>query len=266
MAENSKVEKSENLSTDHQLGHDKDMETVWLETHPECPVCLQPCLQPVQTPCLHVFCFLCLKGFVYRSKRCALCRSEVPFEYFQNPVVVKIKNGEASLTSSTSIEITEKYNWFYEGRNGWWEYDERAQVTLEEAFKTEARSCELLISGFSYFVDFGDMVQFRKSHPTRRRRIKRDRIGVDRKGVAGLKVSSCTTSSESQNLDSSKSDTDLTSSEKIKEKSQSDLALDTDDSEQELVSQASGSVDIPKPVSSTTFDENELAEQLDKTL
>ena len=64
------------------------METVWLESHPECPVCLQPCLQPVQTPCLHVFCFLCLKGFVYRSKRCALCRSEVPFEYFQNPVVV----------------------------------------------------------------------------------------------------------------------------------------------------------------------------------
>lgn len=34
------------------------------------------------------------------------------------------------------------------------------------------------------------MVQFRKSHPARCRRIKRDKSGVDRKGIAGLKVRS----------------------------------------------------------------------------
>jgi len=81
----------------------------------------------------------------------------------------------------------ESYNWFYEGRNGWWQYDERASIILEDAYKTEARSCELLVSGFQYLVDFENMVQFRKSHPARRRRIKRDIVGVDRKGIAGLK-------------------------------------------------------------------------------
>ena len=84
-------------------------------------------------------------------------------------------------------EAKESYNWFYEGRNGWWQYDERASVILEEAYKTEVRSCELLVSGFQYLIDFENMVQFRKSHPARRRRIKRDIVGVDRKGVAGLK-------------------------------------------------------------------------------
>ena len=63
-----------------------------MDTHPECSVCLQLCLQPVQIPCLHVFCFLCLKGFAYRSKKCALCRSDVELKYFENPVVVSCVN------------------------------------------------------------------------------------------------------------------------------------------------------------------------------
>lgn len=60
----------------------------WVEEHPECSVCLQPCLQPVQLPCQHIFCFLCLKGFAYRSKKCALCRREVLLKYFEDPIVV----------------------------------------------------------------------------------------------------------------------------------------------------------------------------------
>ena len=27
----------------------------------ECAICLNPCMQPVQLPCSHVFCFLCAK-------------------------------------------------------------------------------------------------------------------------------------------------------------------------------------------------------------
>ena len=27
----------------------------------ECAICLLPCMQPVQFPCSHVFCFLCAK-------------------------------------------------------------------------------------------------------------------------------------------------------------------------------------------------------------
>ena len=28
----------------------------------ECAVCLQTCIHPVQLPCRHIFCFLCVKG------------------------------------------------------------------------------------------------------------------------------------------------------------------------------------------------------------
>ena len=107
---------------------------------------------------------------------------------------MKSEAAQCSLNSAS-----ENYNWFYEGRNGWWEYDDRARTTLEEAFNSESRSCELLISGFTYFVDFEDMVQFRKSHPARRRRIKRDRIGVERKGVAGLKLRNQVTEDDTNN-------------------------------------------------------------------
>lgn len=89
---------------------------------------------------------------------------------------------------SPSTPKEEKYDWFYEGRNGWWQYDQRASTILEDAYTSEARSCELNIAGFIYLINFENMVQFRKSHPARCRRIKRDKAGVDRKGIAGLKV------------------------------------------------------------------------------
>ena len=28
----------------------------------ECAVCLQTCIHPVQLPCRHIFCYLCVKG------------------------------------------------------------------------------------------------------------------------------------------------------------------------------------------------------------
>ena len=51
----------------------------------ECAVCLQTSIYPVQLPCSHVFCFLCVKGFTAQSKRCAMCRREVPEDFLQNP-------------------------------------------------------------------------------------------------------------------------------------------------------------------------------------
>ncbi len=81
------------------------------------------------------------------------------------------------------------YKWYYEGRNGWWQYEERASVQLEEAFINEDQSTELVVAGFVYIVDIKDMVQYRKNYPTRRRRVKRDKANADKKGVAGLKSS-----------------------------------------------------------------------------
>ena len=82
------------------------------------------------------------------------------------------------------------YKWFYEGRNGWWQYEDRASDQLEEAFTTEKQTTEILIAGFVYIVDIENMVQYRKNYPTRRRRIKRDKAQADKKGVAGLKYQS----------------------------------------------------------------------------
>lgn len=171
-------------------GEGSDEETkVEAESIPDCPVCLQTCSYPVKLACGHIFCFLCIKGVVFRSKRCAMCRQDVDLNYFESPVVVKFSDKTAMEgVEEETVDTSDKYQWYYEGRNGWWQYDESSSAELEKAHKDCKRSCELLIAGFLYFVDFENMVQFRKTEPGRRRRIKRDVIDAEKKGVAGLRV------------------------------------------------------------------------------
>ncbi|KAI8480310.1 hypothetical protein Bbelb_419580 [Branchiostoma belcheri] len=152
---------------------------------PECAVCLQTCVQPVRLPCTHIFCYLCVKGVANQSKRCALCRQEIPIEYLERPELVKpIKVTE----EQEGEEEEEVYCWFYEGRNGWWQYDERTNAELEDAYTKKKKSCELLIAGFLYIIDFVNMLQFRRNDPSRRRRIKRDLTNTPKKGVAGVRL------------------------------------------------------------------------------
>ena len=40
----------------------------------------------------------------------------------------------------------------YEGRNGWWLYDERTSQEIEKSFKKSDQRCELLIAGFLYII------------------------------------------------------------------------------------------------------------------
>ncbi|XP_064606844.1 E3 ubiquitin-protein ligase rnf146-like isoform X2 [Liolophura sinensis] len=149
----------------------------------ECPVCLQPCIHPVQLPCSHIFCFLCVKGVANRSKRCALCRQEIPLSYFHNPKLVR----QEDLLQHAAFE--DGYQWFYEGRNGWWQYDLRTSTELEEKYKRDEKTFELLIAGFLYVIDLDSMLQYRRNDPTRRRRIKRDLENIpEKKGVAGLRT------------------------------------------------------------------------------
>ena len=61
----------------------------------ECAVCLQTSIYPVQLPCSHVFCFLCVKGFSAQSKRCAMCRREIPEDFIQNPDLLPKVNLQA---------------------------------------------------------------------------------------------------------------------------------------------------------------------------
>lgn len=148
----------------------------------ECAVCLQGCVHPVELPCGHIFCFLCVKGVANQSKRCAMCRKELPSGYLERP----------HLVNTSDLERPRAYEdgqqWFYEGHNGWWQYDERTSSELEMAYKRHERTCELLIAGFLYVVDFECMIQLRRNDPSRRRRIKRDLATIPKKGIAGLRL------------------------------------------------------------------------------
>ncbi|XP_060519452.1 E3 ubiquitin-protein ligase rnf146 [Cylas formicarius] len=144
----------------------------------ECAVCLQPCVHPAQLPCGHIFCYLCVKGFANQNKKCAICRQEIPRDFIEQPQLLDpIGMGPIGLAG-----------WFYEGRNGWWQYDERTSKELEASYKRGEKNVELLIAGFLYIIDFENMIQLRRNDPSRRRLIKRDLATIPKKGIAGLRT------------------------------------------------------------------------------
>ncbi len=81
-----------------------------------------------------------------------------------------------------------RHSWFYEGHNGWWQYDERTSAELESHRRAGSRTCEVLIAGYVYVIDLELMLQSRRDEPARRRRIKRDRAEAPKKGIAGLRI------------------------------------------------------------------------------
>ncbi|KAK3091170.1 hypothetical protein FSP39_017682 [Pinctada imbricata] len=148
----------------------------------ECSVCLQPCIHPVQLECRHIFCFLCVKGAAHRSKRCALCRSEISAEFFANPKLLRFEDLEQTM------KFDNQYQWFYQGGNGWWQYDDRTSQEIEARHKNGEKVFELLIAGFLYIIDLENMIQVRRNDRSRKRKIRRDLISLPGvKGVAGLK-------------------------------------------------------------------------------
>lgn len=151
---------------------------------PECAICLQSCVHPVRLPCSHIFCFLCVKGASWQSKRCALCRQEIPEDFLERPTLLSPEELKAAGAGRGPGE----YAWYYEGRNGWWQYDERTSRELEDAFAKGKRSTEMLIAGFLYVADLENMVQYRRNEHGRRRRMKRDVADIPKKGVAGLRL------------------------------------------------------------------------------
>ncbi|XP_046397741.1 E3 ubiquitin-protein ligase RNF146 [Ischnura elegans] len=165
---------------------------------PECAVCLQSCIHPCRLPCGHVFCFLCIKGTVATAhpgsvRRCAMCRREIPPDFLDKPVLLcpvfpAAPRDEASSTNpcAATEQEPEAYLWFYEGRNGWWQYDERTGAQLEGAHERGEACCEVLICGSLYTIDLVNKVQRRKGTMGRVRRIKRDVASAEKKGIAGL--------------------------------------------------------------------------------
>ncbi|KAH0548421.1 E3 ubiquitin-protein ligase RNF146 isoform X6 [Cotesia glomerata] len=149
----------------------------------ECAVCLQICVHPARLPCSHVFCYLCVKGVANQSKKCPMCRQEIPPDFVEKPNLIEVEE-----TKQPASVVEDEYQWFYEGRNGWWQYDQRTSLELETAYKQGKRTYELLIAGFLYIADFGSMLQLRRNDPSRQRRIKRDLSNAPKKGIAGLRL------------------------------------------------------------------------------
>lgn len=149
-----------------------------------CPVCFQdPPKIPTKLPCSHTFCFLCAKGAVLQNRKCPLCRHRIGISYFDNPQIV------TNIDQLPIATFDEQYHWFYEGRSGWWLYDDTTSQIIEEEFKRKSQNyCEVLIAGFIYVINFEKMIQYRKDNPRNTRKIKRDLFDAQQvKGVAGLR-------------------------------------------------------------------------------
>ena len=118
-----------------------------------------------------------------RSNYCALCRQRIPSGFLSKPSLVNKE--EIKLKLDRNVD---SYEWYYEARSGgWWLYEKRLSKEIETAFKENQKRCRLHISGFVYVIDFDTYIQFREDIPSRRRKIKRGRIGEgDTKGVAGI--------------------------------------------------------------------------------
>ncbi|ODM92983.1 hypothetical protein Ocin01_13694 [Orchesella cincta] len=148
----------------------------------ECPVCLQTCMLPVQLPCGHLFCYMCIKGvFLNQNSGCPMCRGVIPITVLTNPV---LKEDPDQL--SKGVKLANGPEWYYEGRGGgWWLYDERTMNELEKAFKNSQQTCQLVLAGHIYVVDFTQMIQYRLTDVNAVRRIKH---GTNQpvKGVAGI--------------------------------------------------------------------------------
>ena len=152
-----------------------------------------------------------------------MCRREIPQSFLEHPTLLKPESLASNTTKhdehkkedsedeyDDDSESTQEFRWFYQGRNGWWEYDERTASELEHHHKKGDKNCELLIAGFLYSIDFENMLQSRRNEPQRRRQIKRDLISnvSDKKGVAGIRTlatngatsSSSTTTTSNANL------------------------------------------------------------------
>lgn len=60
--------------------------------------------------------------------RCAFCRATIPPGYMELPVLVPEQHHYRPKSN-----VDSKFVWYYEGRNGWWQFEERHSDEIEEA-------------------------------------------------------------------------------------------------------------------------------------
>jgi len=158
-------------------------------TYDECAVCLDQPVHPVTLPCSHIFCYLCAKGLTRQAgslATCSLCRNSIPEGYLESAHV--LAKASLDLDDSLPLQAGEEqgWQWFYQGRNGWWKFEERNNEELEENYSLGQKIFETMICGNLYIIDFQTMEQCQKGFPNRKRKIKRDLKTSSCKSVAGL--------------------------------------------------------------------------------
>ncbi len=148
-----------------------------------CSVCLDPPVHPATLECGHTFCYLCAKGLSLGSQMCSLCRKPIAEGYLNQSRVVQRSRQELD---AEKVASGAAHQWYYEGNNGWWKFEERNGEEIEHLFQSKVAKAETMICGHIYVIDFETMVQYRKDHTGRIRRLKRDVAFAQCKGVAGL--------------------------------------------------------------------------------
>ncbi|XP_039260071.2 E3 ubiquitin-protein ligase rnf146-like [Styela clava] len=168
----------------------------------DCAICLQRFVQPIQLPCSHTFCFLCAKGIALQRQPCALCRTDIPADFLTKPGQFQAKH-----RSKPGTEDIATHMWYYQGHKGWWQYDIRTSADIEDAYNRKDKSIDILIAGAIYVIDLEEMVQYRRDMNSRKRKIKRDIVDAQKKGVAGMtgSTSSTDTSTSASTLGASDS-------------------------------------------------------------
>ncbi|KAF2347281.1 WWE domain [Trinorchestia longiramus] len=104
------------------------------------------------------------------------------------PAACKVADESLEESKNCLPGISINYQWFYEGRNGWWQYDERTNKEIETAYQAEESTCQVMVVGLVFVVDFARMLQYRIKDPAKRRKIKRDVSSAPTKGIAGISL------------------------------------------------------------------------------
>ena len=107
-----------------------------------CDVCYDFLQYPVNLPCSHTFCFLCIKGAYFNNKLCPMCRSPIPDHIIKRPQVQQSTNKKSQTINSTapssSSSSSSQIYWCYESRREqktWWKYDKRTSIELENLYQ-----------------------------------------------------------------------------------------------------------------------------------
>ncbi|CAG9793869.1 unnamed protein product [Diatraea saccharalis] len=187
-----------------------------------------------------------------------MCRAEIPSDYLDHPILLeKLSSQESAIEN-----INKDFQWYYQGRNGWWKYDERSNEELEVAFNSGETNFTLLLAGALYSIDFQTMMQVRSNDPTRRRHIRRDIPTLPAKGVAGIKIFENTQTEQTKR----NTEDDLNEVEVISSHSEDEVIEIEDDDESDVVpdesTNSNSSIDINSYFSSLNLADPETSRDL----